>query len=168
VGGSIDHPGEASVIVVVNSAEQATTIPAQLEGIRTRIVPAMSTSPHGIFDADTATRIAPVLDTFAVNSISAQELARAKVVHAAHADALMKQTGVQGVGITSSADSPGEAALMVFVIRGVPRRPIPAVIDGLRTRIRESSRFTAGNRGNEVASGCRVPETRPPHAARQQ
>jgi hypothetical protein len=164
VGGSIDHPGEASVIVVVNPAEPATTIPPQLEGIRTRIVQATSTSPHGIFDADTAARIAPVLDTFAVNSISSQELARAKAVHAAHANALMKQTGIQGVGITSSADSPGEAALMVFVIRGVTHKPIPAVIDGLRTRIRESARFTAGNRGNEVVGGCRVPETRHPSA----
>jgi len=70
----------------------------------------------------------------------------------------MKMAGVQGVGVTSSVDSPGEAALMIFVIRGVTRAPIPAVIDGLRTRVRESSRFRAGYRGYEPrGAACRVP-----------
>jgi hypothetical protein len=65
---------------------------------------------------------------------------------------------IQGVGVTLSANAPGEAALMIFVIRGIARNPIPVTIDGLRTRVRESSRFTAGNRGNEITRGaCRVP-----------
>jgi len=83
-------------------------------------------------------------------------------VHAAHVKELMKQPGVQGVGITSSADAPGEAALMIFVVRGTPRNAIPVLIDGLRTRVRESSRFTAGQRGNETISGCQagVPQTK--------
>jgi hypothetical protein len=68
----------------------------------------------------------------------------------------MKQAGVQGVGIGSSVDSPGEAALMIFTIRGVPQDPIPAVIDGLRTRVRESSRFRAGSVGSEVQRACKL------------
>jgi hypothetical protein len=157
VGASIDHPGELAVIVVVNPAQPAVAIPAQLDGIPTRIVQASSGSPVGVFDMDTSARVAPVVDTYAVNSISKVEMARALTVHGAHVNTLMKQAGVQGVGITSSADAPGQAALMIFVIRGVPRSPIPLVIDGVRTRVRESSRFTAGNRGNETATGCRVP-----------
>jgi hypothetical protein len=82
---------------------------------------------------------------------------RAKTVHAAHADELMKEPGVQGVGITSSADAPGEAALMIYLIRGEKHNAIPAVIDGLRTRVRETSRFTAGRRGQEPEPGCKVP-----------
>lgn len=161
VGASIDHPGEPAVVVVVNSGQPATAIPAQLEGIATRIVQGTSSSPHGVFDTEVAAHVAPVLDTFAVNAISKAELARAQAVHTAQAGALMKQPGIQGVGITSSADSPGEAALMIFVIRGVPRNPVPPVIDGVRTRIRESSRFTAGQRGKEIASRCRVPQSLP-------
>jgi hypothetical protein len=152
---------------VVNPAQASISIPAQLDGIATRVVQATPTSPHGIFDLDTAARVAPMADTFAVNSISSQEIARAKVVHTAHVNTLMKQAGVQGVGITSSADAPGEAALMIFVVRGVPRSPIPAVIDGVRTRIRESSRFTAGNRGNEAPSGCKVPQKSPAEPVKQ-
>ena len=55
--------------------------------------------------------------------------------------------------MTSSVDSPGDAALMIFVIRGVTRAPIPPVIDGLRTRVRESSRFRAGYRGYAGLAG---------------
>ena len=54
----------------------------------------------------------------AVYRLAEAEMRRAKAVHAAHAKELMSQPGVQGVGITSSVDSPGEAALMIFVIRG--------------------------------------------------
>lgn len=165
VGPSIDHPGQAAVILVVNPGQIPTPLPAELDDVATRIVQGTSAGPHGVFDMDTASRIAPVTNLFAVNSISKEELLRAKAVQVAQVDALMKQPGVQGVGITSSADAPGEAALMIFVIRGVPRNPIPLVLDGLRTRVRESSRFTAGNRGSETMSGCRVPSPAPTPAA---
>jgi len=165
VGPSVDRPGDAAVILVVNPQQIPTALPAELEGIGTRIVPAGNPGPHGIFDMATAARVAPVLDTFAVSSIAKAELERAKVVHSAHVNELMKQQGIQGVGITSSADSPGEAALMIFVIRGVTHDPIPAVIDGLRTRVRESSRFTAGKRGEESVRGCSVPAAKSPLAS---
>jgi hypothetical protein len=161
VGASIDHPGEPAVMLVVNPGQIPTPLPAELEGVATRIVQGGSSGPHGIFEMETAARIAPVVDTFAVNAISNEELTRAKAVHTAHVIELMKQPGIQGVGITSSADAPGEAALMIFVVRGVPRNPIPTVIDGLRTRVRESSRFTAGQRGAETSSGCKVPPAKP-------
>jgi hypothetical protein len=156
VGASVDHPGEPAVVLVVNPGQIPTALPDQLEGIATRIVQATSAGPHGVFDIETAARIAPALDTFAVQSLSNQEMTRAKAVQAAHVSELMKQPGVQGVGVTSSADAPGEAALMIFVVRGVARNLIAVLIDGLRTRIRESSRFTAGERGMEISSSCRM------------
>lgn len=79
-----------------------------------------------------------------------------KVVHTAHVEALMKQAGVQGVGIGSRVDSPGDAALMIVTVRGVPQDPIPAVIDGLYTLVRESSRFRAGVVPVEVRRGSKV------------
>ena len=168
VGASIDRPGQAAVVIVVDADQIPTAIPDQLEGMATRIVRGTPAGPHGVFDSAIASRIAPFVDAFAVSSISKAELKRAEAVNSANASALMKLPGVQGVGITSSADAPGEAALMIFLIRGVPRNPLPAVIDGLRTRIRESSRFTAGNRGNEAPSRCRAPEVKSTPAARLQ
>jgi hypothetical protein len=80
---------------------------------------------------------------FFVSPVSGSEVDRARGVLDARAAGLMRQRGVQGVGISSSADAPGEAALLVFVVKGVPRDPIPLVLDGLRTRVRETGRFRA-------------------------
>jgi hypothetical protein len=161
VGASVDHPGEAAVVLVVNPDQIPTPLPDELEGILTRIVQGTPAGPRGVFGVEAAARVAPVADTFAVNTISEEEHARAEAVHSAHVNDLMRQAGIQGVGITSSADAPGQAALMIFAVRGVPRKPVPVLIDGLRTRVRESGRFTAGQRGNEAASGCRVPMAEP-------
>ena len=161
VVGSVDRPGEAAVLIVVNPRQKATPLPATIEGVGTRIVVMEEPAPHGILEYEAASRIVPAADTFAVNALDETEMARAKAIHAAHVDELMKQPGVQGVGITSSADAPGEAALMIYLIRGEKHNAIPAVIDGLRTRVRETSRFTAGRRGAEPSLGCKVPVEKP-------
>jgi hypothetical protein len=92
-----------------------------------------------------------------VYAIPETEVARARTVETARVDEWMKKTGVQGVGISSSVDSPGEAALMIYLIRGMEHPAIPAVIDGLRTRVREGSRFRAGLGGPRPGGGCSVP-----------
>jgi hypothetical protein len=160
VGASLDNPGEPAIEFFVTRGASRAGIPAEVNGIRTRIVEGDLFAKRGaeISAADSATNeragVAPRL----MYPISAAEMARASTVKAAHAKELMKLEGVQGVGVTSSVDVPGEAALMIFVIRGVERAPIPAVIDGLRTRVRESSRFRAGNSGAEPRRAvCRVP-----------
>ncbi len=144
------------MLIVVNAGQEATALPVTIEGVGTRIVRMGGAVAHGMLENEAAMRIAPVQDFFAVNAVPDAELERAKAVHAAHAAELLKQPGVQGVAITSSADAPGEAALMIFLIRGEKHNAIPAEIDGLRTRVRETSRFTAGRRGEEPELGCRV------------
>ena len=84
-------------------------------------------------------------------------MARAKVVQTAHQAELLKQPGVQAVGISSSVDSPGEAALLIYLIRGVEHGAIPHVIDSLRTRVREGNRFRADYGGAHPKRGCSVP-----------
>jgi hypothetical protein len=78
-------------------------------------------------------------------------------VHEAHAQELMSQPGVQGVGVGSSMDAPGDAALVIFLVRGVAHNSIPPVIDGLRTRLRESSRFRAGSGDASQRGACTMP-----------
>jgi hypothetical protein len=157
VAPSMDRPGEAAVLLVTNPEQVPTPLPATIEGVGTRIVAMAGAAPHGILEFEAASRILPAQDAFAVNALESAEVERAKVVHAAHVDEWMKQPGVQGVGITSSADSPGEAALMIYLVRGEKHNAIPPVIDGLRTRVRETSRFTAGRRGQEPEQGCKIP-----------
>jgi hypothetical protein len=157
VGASYDNPKEPSIVFFVTQGEPRTDLPAQVDGIRTRVVEKPLFEKRGaVSAADSATLEKSAAEAQLVYSISDSELARAKVVHSAHVDELMKQAGVQGVGIGSSVDSPGEAALMIFTIRGVQQDAIPAVIDGLRTRIRESSRFKAGTVDVGMPRACKA------------
>jgi len=160
VGTSIDHPGEPVVLLVVDPGQPRTELPAMLEGIRTRIVQGGTETPRGVLDEAQSAQLAPSEEIFSVSSLSTDQVMHAKAVHAAHVDEWMKKPGVQGFGITSSADAPGEAALMIFLVRGVAHGPIPPVIDGLRTRIRESSPFRAGFSDAPTQHGCSMPAKR--------
>lgn len=161
VGASYDNPAEAAILFFVTKGQPRTNIPAQVEGIRTRIIEGDLFASRGALSAEESaalekTAAPPQL----VYSISDAEVARAKVVHTARVEELLKRAGVQGVGISSSVDSPGEAALILFLIRGAAHDPIAPVIDGLRTRVRESSRFRAGFGDAEPHRACSLPITR--------
>jgi hypothetical protein len=156
VGPSLDYSGQPAVLIFVGPGTPHGNLPLQVDGVRTRIVETSSDAARGILNAQDAQSIAPQQSAFAVTSLSAAEITRAKAAHSANVSAWMKQPGVQGFGITSSADSSGEAALMIFLIRGAAHNAIPAVIDGVRTRVRESSRFHAGLDGLRPGGGCSV------------
>jgi hypothetical protein len=158
VGASFDNPAEAAILFFVTKGQPRTNIPAQVDGIRTRIIEGDLFARRGALTAEESAAIEKsAAPAQLVYSISDAEVARAKVVHTAHVEELTKRPGVQGVGISSSVDSPGEAALMIFLIRGVAHDPIPPVIDGLRTRVRESSRFRAGFGDAVPHRACSLP-----------
>jgi hypothetical protein len=163
VGQSYDNPKEAAILFFVTQGESRSNLPTQVDGIRTRIIEQPLFAKRGAVSVeDSAALEKTAAPAQLVYAFSDAEMARAKVVHTAHVEALMKQAGIQGVGIGSSVDSPGEAALMIFTLRGVPQDPIPAVIDGLRTRVRESSRFRAGTMGAEVQRACKLAPAKAP------
>lgn len=157
IGASLDRPGEPAVLLIVDPTQPRVELPAVLDGVRTRIVRAEANAPRGVLEEAESAPLAANGDTFSVSNVSMALMARAKAVHAAHVDEWMKKSGVQGFGITSSADAPSEAALMIFLIRGVTHPTIPPVIDGLRTRVRESSRFRAGFGDTPAPRPCSVP-----------
>jgi hypothetical protein len=161
VGGSYDNSNEPAILFFVTRGQPRTNIPQQVEGIRTRIIEGdlfPSRGPLTVAESITLEKSVPAPQM--VYAISDGEFSRAQAVHTARTEELMNQSGVQGVGIGSSVDAPGEAALVIFLIRGVPHDPIPPVIDGLRTRIRESSRFRAGFGDAQPQRGCSIPAAR--------
>src|SRR6266481_6339088 len=161
VGASYDNPSEAAILFFVTKGQPRTNIPAQVDGIRTRIIEGDVFANRGALSAEESAALEKsAAPPQLVYSISEAEVARAKAVHTAHVEELLKRPGVQGVGITSSVDSPGEAALMIALIRGVAHDPIPPVIDGLRTRVRESSRFRAGFGDALPHRACSLPITK--------
>ena len=158
LGASYDHPGEAAVVLFVAKGQTSTPLPREVDGVRTRIVEGALVSRRGALTADESEELehgmaAPEM----VYAIPESEVTRARAVKAAHVDEWMKKAGVQAVGITSSVDAPGEAALLIYLIRGAQQPAIPAVIDGLRTRVREGSQFKAGLGGVQPGS-CKVPK----------
>lgn len=157
VGNSFDNPRDAAILFFVTKGQPRSNLPAQVDGVRTRIVEGELFARRGVVSAaDSAVNEQSAGAPQTVYAISEAEYARAKAVHAAHADEQMQQPGVQGVGITSSVDAPGEAALMIFLVRDAAHNAIPPVIDGLRTRVREGSRFRAGFGEREPRRACRV------------
>jgi hypothetical protein len=160
VGASVDYPGQAAVLLFVAPGTPHSGLPMQIGGVRTRIVETASENATGILSEEESEPLAPAQDAFAVTALSAAELQRAKTAHTANVAYWMKQPGVQGFGITSSADALNEAALMIFLIRGATYNAIPPTIGGVRTRIRVSSRFRAGLSPNPMRPGCRVPAVR--------
>src|SRR6266849_5722577 len=168
VGASYDNPEEPAILFFVTKGAPRSNIPLQIDGIRTRIIEGDLFTRRGslsVADSATLEQVAPPPQ--AVYSIPDAEVERAKVVHSAHVDELMNAPGVQGVGISSSVDSPGEAALMIFLVRGETHDPILPVVDGLRTRVRVSSRFRAGfgDKDRQPQRGCAVLPTRKSQAS---
>jgi hypothetical protein len=158
VGASYDHPAEPAILFFVTRGQPRSLIPAEVDGIRTRIIEGDLFPGRGVLSAaDSAVLEQAAAPPELVYSISEAEVARAQIVHAAHVNELTKRPGVQGVGIGSSADAPGEAALVIFLIQGAAHDPIPATMDGLRTRVRETGRFRAGFGQIPAHHGCSLP-----------
>ncbi|HLK34797.1 MAG TPA: hypothetical protein VKT29_17000, partial [Terriglobales bacterium] len=86
---------------------------------------------------------------------SEKEVARVAAVKEQWAQKLLRgNPAVFGVGVGGSYDSPGEAALVIFVDQDMSYTP-PAIIDGARVRVRRSDRFRAwGWNEHQRTSAC--------------
>jgi hypothetical protein len=123
VGTSEDSPGEGALIIHLSRGANAP-IPAVVDGVRTRVV----------FDADSGI-VQP--------SVGQVQVDHATAVKEAHVNEWMGQSGIQGVGVSISADNPAETAISIYLIEGMSHPDIPPVIDGIRTRIFVGQRFKA-------------------------
>ena len=111
------------------SSSPVFAIPAQLDGLRTRVV-------H-----DNAQQ---------VPALAMNDMNRAVSVKEAHVSSLMETSGVQGVGVGRSDDNPMETALVIYVEEGKFFEQLPQQIDGLRTKIVTGDRFRAFGWGKET------------------
>jgi len=158
VGRSYDHPGQAAILLFVNSRGSLEGLPLSIAGVSTRVIQGESWASRGALTSEeSAQLLAGTAEPQLVYALRQGELQRAKAVQEAHQAEFLSRPEVLGVGITSSVDAPGEAALLIYVNHGASVGAIPVEIDGLRTRVRETSRFIAGRDSNAASHGCRVP-----------
>jgi hypothetical protein len=129
-GKSLDHPGEAAVLVYVDrDRSSSVTVPQTISGLRTRTIPTTA--------ADVANGTAPT-DVSVAPGIHLPQpaLDGARAVAHQYTSQLMSDPAFFGVGVAQSQDSPNEAALMVFVDRTRTPQSQPATVGGLRVRYR--------------------------------
>ena len=129
-GSSLDHPGQAAVLVYIDSTRAATfAVPQMVGGLRTRVIPTTA-SALASGNAPARAAVAPGLH------LSAATLEAASAVQKQVAGQLMSDPAFFGVGVTQSQDNPAEAALMVFVDKTRSPRQQPTTTGGLRIRYR--------------------------------
>jgi hypothetical protein len=122
VGPSSDNPYEGALVLHV-SGKSVPTVPAVIDGVRTRLV----------FDAPGALAQLP--------AISAEQISHTAAVKEAHVLEYLGKSGIQGVGVTLSGDNPTETAIAIYVVKGQNPPAVPAMIDGIRTKVFEGTRF---------------------------
>ncbi len=164
-GGSLDAPNEPAVMIFVAPGASQANIPATIDGVRTRLVESNSATAHGPLTAQQTAQLAAQSPESQTITISDAALAQTKSIKEQHAASLMSDPAIIGVGVSASLDSPGDPALMIYVLKGKAHGAIPATIDGVRTRIKETSQFRANVahplKSATTAAGCRVPKSTP-------
>jgi hypothetical protein len=164
-GGSLDAPQEPAVMIVVAPGASHANIPATIDGVRTRLVESNSTTAHGPLTQQQTAQLAEQSPQSQSVTITDAAIAQTKSVKEQHAASLMSDPAVIGVGVSASLDSPGDPALMIYVLKGKAHGAIPATIDGVRTRIKETGPFRANVahplKSATTKAGCRVPKSTP-------
>ncbi len=143
VGASNDSPGQAAIVIFVDPQRLRSRLPRQIDGVRTRIV---ASGPFHALGAATTVEAAP----------AKAEIARAIRVKDLHADELLARPGIYAVGVGSSADDAGHAAITLFVDPQVPLATVPQELDGVRTRVFRSQPFRAFGWNTTSTRTCKL------------
>jgi hypothetical protein len=161
IGASYDQEASPAILIFATSGISHRGIPAVLERVRTRIVEGNFNATDTVLSASESSRLEQsVSASRPAAAFRAGEFELAKKTQSAHVDDLMRISGVQGVGIGRSFDSTGEAALIVFLIRGSTKASITPVIDNVRLRIVETTRFHAGSAKRAASPPCSLPHSK--------
>jgi len=89
-------------------------------------------------------------------AVAEAEVKWATDVKTQHEAALMADPAVIGVGVGASEDSPEEAAVVIYVDKEKAHAPIPAVIDGVRTKVIVTDRFHATANNTQAGEQTRA------------
>ena len=156
VGASDDHPGEAALVLYVDQEKTHAPIPAQIEGVRTKV------NVTDRFHA-TSSQQASANTNQPEQVLSDGEVARGTAAKERHASRLMADPAIFGVGVGRSADDPSQAAVVIYLDKNASRI-IPTQLDGVRTKVIRTDRFRAYGWGkqNENRPAC----SRPTHPER--
>jgi hypothetical protein len=153
-GMSLDSPKDPAILIFAAPGTSHASIPPEIDGVRTRIVETGNPAAQGAVSQQQGAQIAAESAAAQPTTVPASAIENARQIKEKHVAELMSDPAVQGVGVGSSFDSPGEPAIGVFVLKNKPHNPIPATIDGVRTRIKETTGFRAIVDHSPSVAGC--------------
>jgi len=81
---------------------------------------------------------------------------RALLAKEKHAERLMQDEAVIGVGVGADPADPSEAVVVIYLEEGRPHGPIPAELDGVRTNVVRTDAFRAFGWNERNPHPCRV------------
>src|SRR2546427_1655312 len=136
VGASDDNPGEAGLVLCVDPEKTHAPIPVQIDGLRTKII--ATDRFHATSTQEQVANMSPPEE-----ALSDAEVARATAAKEKHANRLMSDSAILGVGVGKSSDDRSQAALVIYVDKDVASNPIPTQLDGVRTKVIRTDRFRA-------------------------
>lgn len=82
--------------------------------------------------------------------------ARAVAAKGRHADRLMLNDAVLGVGVGASSENPSEAAVVIYLEEGRAHSPLPSELDGVRTEVVRTDAFRAFGWNEPAQRSCSV------------
>jgi hypothetical protein len=147
IGVSDDQPGQPALLVYIEQGRPRPPLPAEVDGVRTKVI--FADRLRALTAGLEAARVAPPAP-----ALSDAEVARATAVKETHAAQLMADPSVIGVGVGESSDSPGEAALVLYIELSKPVGVVPIQIDGVRTKVIRADRFRAFGWNEKPSRTC--------------
>ncbi|MBV8630194.1 MAG: hypothetical protein JOZ83_04670 [Silvibacterium sp.] len=149
-GKSLDNPGEAALIIYVDSSKPHPKVPLIFDGLRTQVIPTDASS----IARNTAPATPPAMTGI---HLSDSTLAAAETAVREYASGLMTDPAIFGLGVSQSHDSPSDAALLVLVDLNRDPHSMPATLAGFRVRYMRLHRFhvtQSKSAGSHSASSC--------------
>jgi hypothetical protein len=143
VGMSLDSPKEPAILIFASPGASHANIPAEIEGVRTRVIETGNPAAQGAASQQQSAQLAAESAAVQAAEIPASAIENARQIKEKHVAEIMSDPAVIGVGVGASFDSPSEPAIGIFVLKNKTHKPIPATIDGVRTRVKETSPFRA-------------------------
>ena len=159
--GSLDSPRDPAVLIFVAPGASHAGIPAEIDGVRTRIVGADTASVRGPVTQQQSAQFLTQSAQSQAFAVPSSAMQGAMAIKSKHVADLMSDPSVVAVGVGSSLDSPGDPAFMIYVLKNKQHRAIPVTIDGVRTRVKETSGFHANvarPSKSTAGTGCHVPK----------
>ena len=149
-GSLIVNASTAQPVALLYAGSSSTTIANPIQDVTA----ALGVSFVGGTTHTVSCPAAAATATASANTPPAQAIEHAAVVKNRHAPGLLRQPGVQGVGVGVSDNDSSQPAIVLYVIEGVEHAPLPTQLDGIPTRIVSTDRFRASGWNEPSESSC--------------